>query len=92
MRNFPDISDIVRTTLQRKGLLPQVAGRKPAHTIPARYWPTPNTMFFGYLDVYEGKAAGGAVSYEVAFRVAPLGGQKPKFDVRVEPEGANHGR
>lgn len=55
--------------------------------IPVRYWPDPHTMLLGYLDVGEAQAAGDTVSYSMTFRAAPLFGDKPRYDVRITPDG-----
>jgi hypothetical protein len=80
MNEFPDIRGAVRDTLERNGFQPAPLDREPNHSIPVRYWPDPNTMFLGYLDVWEDPDGG----YEMTFRVAPLHGQKPKYELRAE--------
>jgi len=57
---------------------------EPAHSIPARYWPTPDAYVLGYLDVSTTSENGALVSYEMTFREAPLGNDRPKLDLRFE--------
>ena len=51
--------------------------------VPVRYWPNPNTMLLGYMEIGAAETDGDTVRYTLTFRMSPLT-EPPRYDIRFD--------
>ena len=64
------------------------ATEAPARRIPVRFRPNPHTVILGHLTLGGPIHEGDVVRYDATFTAGPLHGERPLYDLRVEPKGA----